>query len=218
MVSRVGLAGILAVAIGLFAGSAPSQPSAGTALYTVRVDPRLCPSPLCGGYWVTLANGARTRCADGTVRDRCYVARAVDESRHVLETSIPDEALVRGRLDAAFEGGSTLGVLVVTTVYAPAGMAPVSGGYYRIVDTGVRCIRAPCFSLRATQVNGSTRTPLSGIDLSAAKATMGEVARAESALRSKSGLLARGRFIRSADGGRVFTATRLFLRVPQPRA
>jgi hypothetical protein len=217
--SRVGLAGILVVAFGLFAGSAPSQPSAGTALYTVRVDPRLCPSPRCGGYWVGLTNGARTRCSDGIVRGRCYVARAVDEDRHLLATGVPDEALVRGSLDAfAFEGGGTLGVLVVTTVYAPAGTAPTSGGYYRIVDTGIRCIRAPCFSLRAAQVNGSTRTPLSGIDLNAAGATTGEVARAQAALRSKNGLLARGRFTRSADGGRVFTATRLFLRVPRTRA
>ena len=219
MVSRVGLVGILAVAVGLFAGSAQSQPSAGTAMYTVRVDPRLCPSPRCGGYWVGLANGARTRCTDGIVRGRCYVARAVDEDRHPLETGVPDGALVRGSLDSfALEGGGTLGVLVVTTVYAPAGNAPTSGGYYRIVDTGIRCIRAPCFSLRATQVNGSTRTPLSGIDINAAGATAGEEARAQSALRTANGLLARGRFTRSADGGRVFRALRLYLRAPLPRA
>jgi hypothetical protein len=217
MASRVGL--ILVVAVGLLAASASAQPAARTAIYTVRVDPRLCPSPLCGGYWVALANGARTRCADGTTHARCYVAKAVNERRHPLETSIPDGALARASLDTfELDGVGSLGVLVVDVIYAPAGTAAVSGGYYRVVDTGIRCVRAPCFSLRATQVNGSTRTLLSGVDLEAAGASASETTRARAALSTKSGLLARGRFSRSADGGRVFRATRLYLRAPQPRA
>jgi hypothetical protein len=220
MASRVGLFGILAVSVAAaLAGSGRSQPPIGTGLYSVRVDPRLCPSPLCGGYWVALANGARTRCADGTRRARCYVATAVDEHRHPLEVSIPDGGLVRADLESRdFEGLGKLGVLAVAVVFAPAGAAPVSGGYYRIVDTGIRCVRAPCFSYRATQLNGSTRTTISGVDLGAAAATSAEVARAEVALRAKNGLLARGRFAKSPDGGRVFRALRLYLRAPQPRA
>ncbi len=94
----------------------------------------------------------------------------------------------------------------------------MSGGYYRVVDTGIRCIRAPCFSYRATQVNGRTRIGMSAVDLGAARATPAEVERAQAALDTKSGLLARGRFVSTPDGGRVFRASRLFLRVPQPRA
>jgi hypothetical protein len=117
-----------------------------------------------------------------------------------------------------FEGVGRLGVLAVAVVFTPAGTASVSGGYYRVVDIGVRCIRAPCFSYRATQVNGSTRTTMSDVDLRAAQATPAEVARAEGALHTKNGLLARGRFARTSDGGRVFRALRLYLRAPQPRA
>jgi len=219
MASRVGLAAILTLLVSSLPGSARSQPPIGTAVYVVRVDPRLCPSPLCGGYWVALANGVRTRCADDTRQARCYVARAVDENRHPLEVSVPDGALARAAIEASDFGGlGKLGVLAVAVVYAPAGVAQVSGGYYRVSDTGVRCVRAPCFSYRATQVNGRTHTFLSGINLGAAQASPTDVARAEAALQTKNGLLARGRFAKSPDGGRVFRALRLFLRVPQPRA
>jgi hypothetical protein len=220
VISRAGLAALLAVVVfGAVAGSGASQPPIGSGVYTVHVDPRLCPSPLCGGYWVALANGVRTRCADGARRPQCYVARAVDAKRHPLDVSIPDEGLVRADLEAwDFEGFGRLGVLAVAVVFTPAGTAPVSGGYYRVRDTGLRCIREPCFSYRATQVNGSTRTTTSDLDLAASGATPAEVVRAEAALHTKNGLIARGRFARVSDGGIVFRALRLYLRAPQPRA
>jgi hypothetical protein len=219
MASRAGLLGVLLVAVFLAVGAASGQPAAGTAMYAVRVDPRLCPSPLCGGYWVALANGARTLCADGTRRPRCYVARAEAINRPAQQVSLPQGALARARLRSADHGTlGRLGVLAVAAVYAPAGSAPISGGYYRVVDAGIRCVRAPCFSYRATQVNGSTRTTMSSIDLAASGATPAELGRAEAALGTKNGLYARGRFARSADGGTVFRAFRLYLRAPLPRA
>jgi hypothetical protein len=215
MVSRVGLVVLLTIVVaGSAAWSARSQPPIGSALYTVRVDPRLCPSPLCGGYWVEIANGVRTRCADGLRHPRCYVARAVDAKGNPLE-SIADGALARGAIDV---GRDDLGELEASAVYAPAGRATGTGGYYRVTDRGIRCVRAPCFSLRATRLNGVARTALSGIDLRAAGAPAAEVARAEAALRTKNGLLARGRFVKTSDGGRVFRASRLFVRARQPRA
>lgn len=212
MASRVGLAAILAaVAAGALTGSASSSYGV-PAIYTVRSDPRLCPSPMCGGYWVALANGARTRCADDVQRGRCYVAEA-------RGASLFDGGLARGVIELADYGGlGKLGVLVVSAVFAPAGYASESGGYYRVRDRGIRCVRAPCLSYRATQVNGSTRTGMSEVDLQAAHATPGEVERAQSALQTTNGLLARGRFVRTSHGEVTFRALRLFLRAPQPRA
>lgn len=219
MASRFGLIVILLTVASVLGASAAARPSSGTAIYIVKVDPRLCPSPLCGGYWVALANAARTRCADGTRNVRCYVARAVSKDRGPLEVSLADSALVRAELKASeFGDFGKLGELVVAAVHAPAGSAAVTGGYYRITDIGIRCVRAPCFSYRSTQVNGRTRIPLSGVDLAAAQASQREVARAEGAIQTKNGLLARGRFATSPDGGRVFRALRFYLRVPQPRA
>ena len=213
MASRVGLAAILTtVAIGALTGSAGSSPSGVPSIYTVRSDPRLCPSPMCGGYWVALANGARTRCADGVQRSHCYVAEA-------RGAALFDGGLARGAIQPGDYGQlGMLGVLVVSAVFAPAGNATPSGGYYRVRDTGIRCVRAPCFSYRATQVNGSTRTTMSEVDLQAAQATPGEVERAQEALHTTNGLLARGRFVRTSHGEVTFRALRLFLRAPQPRA
>jgi hypothetical protein len=206
---------MLAVVAGATATSTGArQPATGTAIYVVRHDPRLCPSPLCGGYWVALANGARTRCHDGLRYPRCYVAEALRANGERLG-DIAEGALVRGALDV---GRDDLGELVAVAVYTPAGRAAVRGGYYRVRDTGLRCVRAPCFSYSATQVNGRTRTRVSGFELRTAKSTPGEIARAQHALRTKDGLYARGRFSTGPDGGRVFQATRLFLRGPLPRA
>ena len=215
MASRVGLvAALLLIAAFLATATAARQPPTGTAMFVVRHDPRLCPSPNCGGYWVALANGARTRCADGLRHVRCYVARAVDAKRRQLG-DIAEGALVRGAIDA---GRDDVGELVVTAAFSPAGSALLRGGYYRVVDTGIRCVHAPCFSYRATQVNGSTGTRVSGVDVAAAKGTAKQLARADAALRTKDGLHARGRFSTGLDGSRTFHALRLYLRVPLPRA
>jgi hypothetical protein len=215
MASRIGVA-ILLVALAVVA-SASARSSAPGSVYTIQGDPRMCPSPLCGGYWVALANGVRTRCADGHQAPRCYVAKAVDQSRRPV--TVPTGGLVRATLEPFDEGElGKLGVVVVSLAYEPAGTAPVSGGYYRVRDNGVRCIRAPCFSYRAEQVNGSARVTTSGLDLAASGATPAELTRANAALRTKNGLLARGRFATTPDGGRLFRASRMFLRAPLPRA
>ena len=101
--------------------------------YVVYSDPRLCPSPLCGGYWVALANRARTRCSDRKYRPRCYVALAWPASR-----TIHDGALVQGGIAAhEVRGFGNLGTLIATDVRNPVG-AVASGSYYRLRDTGVR--------------------------------------------------------------------------------
>ncbi len=207
---------IVVSAVGVATSSA-RQPPAGTAMYVIRHDPRLCPSPRCGGYWLAIANGARTRCSDGLRRPRCYVGRAVGPKGRPL-ADISEGALVRGAIDRWERAPLELDEVVVSAVYAAAGDAEVNGGYYRVFDTGIVCIRAPCFSFRAQQVNGSSRITASSIDLEASGATRSEVEQAQARLRTKDGLYARGRFASTPDGGRVFRALRLYLRAPLPRA
>ena len=201
---------MVVLALGLVA-TAPSAPSASTAtvvgLYVVRPDARLCPSPLCGGYWVALANHARTSCADGLRRRRCYVAGVVDRDGRPLSSTIPDGALVRG---AVGPGRDDLGVLVVARVFFPAGRDGRSPGrFYRLRDTGVRCIRAPCFSVRASLLNRTSHATVSVVDLGAAPAEARR--RFEAALGTPNGALAQGPIVPTPDGGRAFLATRFFL-------
>jgi hypothetical protein len=215
VISRVGVVVSVVLLAGVVGtGSAARQPPTGTAIYVVRDDPRLCPSPRCGGYWVALANGARTRCTDGLRHPRCYVARTTSRLGRPLDR-IPDGALVRGALA---DGREDLAELRAHALYAPAGTSRRAGGFYRVVDTGIRCVRAPCFSYAATQVNGRTGTTLSEVDLTLAQASAAETARAQRALRTKDGLYAQGLFVLRPAGGRGFVALRLFLRAPLPRA
>jgi hypothetical protein len=216
MVSRVGVvAALLAIGGVAVPGShAGRQPPAGTAMYVVRHDQRLCPSPRCGGYWVAIVNGVRTRCVDGRRHVQCHVARAVDGRRRPV-ADVAEGALVRG---AMIVGHTDRVDLVARAAYAPAGTAPASGGWYRVVDNGIRCVRAPCFSYTAFSVNARTRVRASSLDLRASRATSAEVERALRGVSTTNGLYARGRFERTPDGGTTFRALRLYLRAPLPRA
>ena len=218
MVSRVAIVvSVIVVSAVAVSVSTARQPATGTSMYMIQHDPRLCPSPMCGGYWLTIANGVRTRCSDGVRRPRCYVARAVDTRRRSLG-DIPDGALVRGAIDRWERAPLELDQLLVSAVYPEAGTAEIGGGYYRVFDTGLVCVRAPCFSYRAQSVNGSSKVTTSAVDLEASGATKIDVERARLRLRTKDGLYARGRFAPTPDGGRAFRALRLYLRTPLPRA
>jgi hypothetical protein len=197
--------GALGVVV-LSPGDADAKPA---AHYVVRVDPRLCPSPLCGGYWVSLANRSRTRCHDGLYRPRCYVASAWPASR-----TIHDGALVQGGISVqTSEGFGELGLLIATDVRNPVGEA-ASGSFFRLRDIGVRCIREPCFSIRASRLNGVDSAMVSGVDLSDMKQSQEE---AKLALY-EDGLFAAGRIVSTEEGGRVFRASRIYLRRARPRA
>jgi len=213
---RILLIAVLAALAGaLPSAGAPSK--VGTFQYLVEADPRECPSPRCGGYWVALANHSRTTCNDGALRRRCYVALAVDSARRELEAGIPAGAIVRGHLESRRFGPlGELGVLVVGDIRAPAGREP-SGLFFRVRDLGIRCVRAPCFSLRAGRLNTTYRVTLSGLDLQPARLSERDQDRAEAALTTANGLFVSGQVARTAGGGRTLRASRVYLRVAMPR-
>jgi hypothetical protein len=215
---RITLLGALAVALAIaVTPAAANPPLVGSAQYVVRADPRLCPSPLCGGYWVALANRSRTRCGDESRRERCYVALAFDQDRHPLSRGIPDGALVRADIEPRwFDGFGNLGALIVGDVRSPLGRDE-EGTYFRVRDLGIRCVRAPCFSLRAVLLHVGSRVTLSSLGLPASL-TSGERARANASLRTTTGLFVRGTIVRTNDGGRSLRASRIYLKTAPPRA
>ena len=122
-------AALVTVALAAVLPAAGAPPAVGSSQFLVEGDPRLCPSPRCGGWWVALANRATTRCHDGVRRQRCYVARTVDRERHPTTASIADGALVRAAIEPwTFDGIGELGVLVVAEVRAGVGRGSVRGG------------------------------------------------------------------------------------------
>lgn len=199
--------------LGAAGAASTTQPAPAQAIYVVRPDPRACPSPFCGGYWVALANHARTRCADGLLRPRCYVASALDAGGQTWPKPLAAGALVAGRLAArSFGQLGDLGVIVAGEEWSPADTRPAHGRFFGVRDTGVRCVRRPCFSYRADELNSRRAVRLSGVVLGRAGTDPDVRAYSRLALRTREGLLAAGAFGSVADGGRVFLASQLYLR------
>jgi hypothetical protein len=199
------------------AAAAPSAPTSGSgAVFRLRPDLRMCPSPLCGGFFVSRVNRTSTTCSDGAARPWCYVASvdlplltAASRAR-VRAAEQSGGVLLRGRIGV---GGSVfrgLGRLVVTDAWLTVTSEPWGGSVFLVSDNGVRCIRAPCFSLRASVVNTTRASSASGVDLSMVGASPALVRKAQANLAT-GGLLVAGTIRRAADGGRTVVAAQFFL-------
>jgi hypothetical protein len=116
------------------------------------------------------------------------------------------------------DGFGDIGALFVTEAWKPSGPRRATGDFFRLVDTGVRCIRAPCFSLRAARLNRPYRVTVSDVDFGPALLSAETLERAEAALATSEGLLASGAISPTAAGGRVFRASQVFLRLALPLA
>ena len=196
------------VAAGVPAGAAPNIPR---SIYVAQQDMRMCPSPLCGGYWVALANHARTRCADGTLRARCYVAFVRDRTTGKT-LSLPEGGLAAALLTSQPSDWNPLGVLLVDETWAPVSRTSPTGRFVRLRDTGTRCVRRPCFSIRADLLNSTKRLGrVSALRLGPAQ-TGAARRRAEGALASGDGLLVSGSIVNTSGGDRVVAATQVYLK------
>ena len=191
------------------AGSTPAHSPKGTSTYLkVRPDLRLCPSPICGGWWAGRVNRADTVCGSGLASTECYAATLdlsalglTDERRTALEQSLAaGTALVRGRLVRSASGGPPrLDTLVVTEIWLRHGLARARGVIYRVEDNGIRCVRAPCFSWHASVLNTTRHQNVSTVDLVASGAPPAVISRARAAL-TRAGVLAEGRIVVAGEG------------------
>ena len=187
----------------------------GSTYYLGRADPRMCPSPMCGGIWLKAVNGPAGGCARPPGLE-CYVAGfalgANEETEARLEALVTNGGgLVLGRLaPAEIQGFPELRALRVVGVWRPVSKRQPSGVFRRLRDNRIRCITEPCFSVTATTLNTGRRATVSGVDLRATGASAADVRRAQSRIATHS-LLAAGRIVRSKAGGRTFVASQLYL-------
>jgi hypothetical protein len=223
---RPRLLGCSVLAVSLIAAGATAahgtSSAAAETVYRLRPDPRMCPSPVCGGFWAARVNVATTTCIGGDTRPACYVA-AVDLGGFAPTGAARIRAAI-ARSRALVDGGIVryphdvfpqLGSLLARSAWLPAGSGDAHGTVYRLVDTGIRCIRAPCFSLRATVVNGTPSVKLSEVDLDAA-GVPGAARRRARALLRRGGILVAGSVHAVSDPawpdtGRGLTATQVWL-------
>ena len=226
MISRAFFAGLLAGVV-LLVGAAPAAsdpPRSVSSYYLGRGDPRLCPSPICGGIWVTLVNRDKTTCGDGIARPECYAAsvdlrllRNSEEARARLSQLISEgRALARGKLvRGRIDGFPELAVLVVSEVWtASSSPGRPRGVFHRLRDKGVRCVTTPCFSTHAAALNTGRHFDVSDVDLTRTGAPVEEQLRARThSLLFRGSLIASGRAVR-AGTGRSFVATQFYVRAP----
>jgi hypothetical protein len=191
--------------------------------YLARADPRLCPSPMCGGIWVDLLNTSATVCGDGARQDACYAASAdlnrlrIDEKGRVQLQSLITEgrAVARGKLVRGLvEGFPELDTFVVSEVWtSSSSLARALGVFRRLRDSGIRCVTTPCFSIRAAVLNTARFENVSSVGLSRTGAPRHERRRALDDIAGP-GLVAAGRVARRPNGGRAFVAAQFYVRAP----
>ncbi len=177
---------------------------------------------MCGGFFASRVNWTLTPCLTGPAREACYAATVDLAALPPMARARGQAALSSGR--ALVEGAFAqypgtafpqLAKLVAARVWVSGAAGPVAGTVYRVVNTGLRCIRAPCFSLRATTVNGTRSLTLSSLDLSGSGATPATIVRAHGLL-ARGGVLVTGTLrslasARVAGNGRTLAAARLWL-------
>ena len=149
-----------------------AHPAPTLRVYRLRPDPRMCPAPLCGGYFASEVNRVQTACADGVFRPVCHVL-TVDTAAVLppaqwarLQRQLPtDQVVVAGMLATTGpdNGLPAEDSLIASTVWRSTSAHSTTKPVWLVADTGVRCITNPCFSLRATLVNGTPTARLSSL-------------------------------------------------------
>jgi hypothetical protein len=118
-----------------------------SAFYTIRRDERRCAWPLCGGYWVTRVNRAKTLCADGRLAPRCYIVDLDWSNTDLTEQERmfgDNPVLLHGTLSLADFDNNMLGILTVDELWRAAAGNNPRGVFYVLGASNVQCIRDPC--------------------------------------------------------------------------
>ncbi len=172
-----------------------------STFYSVRQDFRRCVYPLCGGVWVSRVNRPNTRCADGTKAAECYVADTDLSSLGLPETQESDlqssvragRVILRGKIvKKKFDGFGKLGSFKASEAWEPATSAEPSGKFFRVTNTGVRCITYPCPTFHEAKLNRRAEQDLASIDLTRVGASDEAIADAYEATTSADGILVAG--------------------------
>ncbi len=138
----------------------------------VRRDFRRCVSPLCGGYWVKRTNFSTTRCLDDKFAAECYVADVnlsplglePDTASRLQSDVDAGTAVLRGKLVAGQTfNGTRLASFRASEGWKALSSAAPTGTFYKVTDSGIRCVRTPCPSLHAAKLNSTVSGNITGI-------------------------------------------------------
>lgn len=204
--------------------------SANTGFFVVtRRDMRRCISPLCGGYFVKRVNAEKTRCADGNLRNECYVSeitlggmRLSDrEASEFMGSLAEGKALIKARAYRHRFSRTWLGKLKASEGWLGATGSTPDGTFYRVADNGTRCVTTPCPSTTAYGLNGAEdhRLIRSNLENTESPAEETSLFQAQNAIGTREGIIIAGgiaipRCLPSArDCGPFASASEFYLKV-----
>ena len=205
--------------------------------YTIEPDQRYCPSPACGGWWLTRVN-QYTIAADASVLDASvipivpspiYVA-AIDyralglSDREIAEFQkqiLDGRAFIRGVLrpyPSPWPWFRPLQQLAATGTWVAANDNDPVGPYMNVRSSGIVCITTPCPYYNVQILNSSYTTPAHELDLKHANLTDRQTELAWREVSGK-GLIMTG--VRFESQGQTGTglgiaATKVFFTFPGP--
>lgn len=188
--------------------------SSQTAAYvTVVRDQRKCAYPTCGGYYLSQPNRSA---APIYVKGFDFSQSSLGDADQAKVNGAPDaELLLFGKLSAKDSKGYRN--LVVLDAYRglPGRTPDHVSAVFQIGDSGIRCITAPCNSLKSHKLN-STSQDKTFSTFSVASAAYGFVDQNWLTHRVMDGRAIVTGSITAASGNEVvFDATQVFLHLPE---
>lgn len=177
--------------------------------FQVRHDMRKCMSPMCGGWFVSRVNQSTTKCADGKWAKECYVAEIDWSSAGLVQDDAAGATtlIFRGSIGSkTYDSLGSFGVLKATEVWSSPIIEATTGSFYRVTDSGIRCVRAPCLNMQSDRLNSTSSRMVSEIG-----GYYGP--KASYAVMSDKAALVQGAYYTTKDGGRGVTATGFWTRV-----
>jgi hypothetical protein len=151
----------------------------GYTYFGIAADLRKCPSPTCGGWFLTQLNRPFTRCHDGTISASCYTpvldwtnaglsdaqAAAMLDACNQAGLSTGVYAIVRGQFARTNTTPQpSLGRFVIREAWVAEGEVTSAGTFVRVEDNGLRCFVAPCPNLTETTLNMGRIVDIAGVD------------------------------------------------------
>lgn len=183
-----------------------------------RHDQRRCASPQCGGWWVHDVNRASVREVYVPAFDFSSSNLAgLPEQQERVTSGGEFEVVLYGKLGALKNG---LRDFVVTTAWR--GMpgvkfTEVADTFYSVEGVDVRCITAPCPSLKARRLQTTSTTLFHDVDTAPAAMPYVDQNWMTSRIVNKGALVA-GRFVNGAQVGagteQVLKASQVFVKIP----
>ncbi len=170
------------------------------------------------GYALARLNRSTTVCANGSSHATCHVAQldwseaklSIGLQAKLLGAATPGAAGMDTSVKAIVRGRMATATFVVTEAWVSETGTTPEGVFAKVTDSGVRCITAPCPSLREHSLNNSYTANIVEIDWSLAGLTGHQVDAFNAEIISAHGTIIAGDRYTVSHTAKARTATAAF--------